>query len=709
MSNEHAQLYELATAVGVLTSYQSWQGELRRAKPDVLLPVLRSLGVEIESADGAGAALHAQRRRHWQRFAAPCAVAWDGQQVAVDVRVPATEQGTYEVELHLESGEIRRFSGHLVEQQQTDQGAVDGAEYVQRSVRIPVGDLGYHRALVRAGAYQATCHVLSAPTTGFKLPSGKHWGVFAPMYALRGTGGCGDLGDLAELARWVGEIPPAGASFVGTLPLLATFLDEPCQPSPYSPVSRLFWNELYIDLASAPGLSASPEAQALLAGSEFGERERTLGEREFVDYRGQMAHKRVVLEALAANAWADDGVRAALESFVAGNPRVEDYARFRAATESRGQVWNQWPEPMRSGTLAAGDYDERACRYHIYVQYAMDTQLAGMKERNAATLYLDVPVGVNRAGYDVWRDRDAFVLDAAVGAPPDALFSSGQNWGLPPLHPHRMRERGFRYFIDTIQHHVRHAGLLRIDHAMGLHRLFWIPDGVPTGDGVYVFYPAGEMYAIISLESHRNACAITGEDLGTVPDYVRPAMQHHGLSRLYVAQFSLPDGDADGSGRAHIDPPPTGSVASLNTHDLPTFHGYWHGRDIDDFLDLGLYDQAEAEEQRALRRRTRERTASRLVEYGFLAPLDAGADANSEERLGAITRALFEYLAASPAEMMLVTLEDLWLAPLAHNVPGTVDERPNWRRRMNRRLADITGDKHLVATLRAIAERRQRS
>ena len=442
--SEKSDLHELAATVGVLTSYHSWQGELCQARPDVLLRVVRALGVDIAEATDAHTALQAERLRFWQQLAAPCAVAWDGHEVAIDIRVPAARQGGYELELILESGETRTVQGRLDELEQTGQAAASGTEYVQRTVRVPIGDLGYHRGIVRADDREGVCHVLAAPTTGFELAPGKRWGVFAPMYALRGTGGAGDLGALAELARWAHGIGDqgAGASFVGTLPLLSGFLEEPFEPSPYSPASRLFWNELYVDLATAPGLQVSAKARELLASSEFAARERELATLELVDYRRQMAHKRALLEALAESAWADDDARAAIEAFAADNPRLEDYARFRAATEARGQVWSEWPESMRNGVLTASDYDPRARRYHMYVQYAMDAQLARFDGRNAAALYLDVPVGVNRASYDVWRDRDAFVLDAAAGAPPDALFSSGQKLGpssAPPTPDTRAR------------------------------------------------------------------------------------------------------------------------------------------------------------------------------------------------------------------------------------------------------------------------------
>jgi 4-alpha-glucanotransferase len=357
-----------------------------------------------------------------------------------------------------------------------------------------------------------------------------------------------------------------------------------------------------------------------------------------------------------------------------------------------------WPERLRGGTLSEGDFDEDARRYHVYAQYAMDTQLRAMDDSATAHLYLDLPVGVNRAGYDVWRDRGAFALRASAGAPPDPLFSDGQNWGLPPLHPRHIRERGHRYFIDSIRHHMRHAGLLRVDHVMGLHRLFWIPDGVDTKDGIYVHYPAGEMYAIISLESHRHHCEVIGEDLGTVPDYVRPSMVHHGLSRLYVVQFSLPTGN---KGHTDIEKPPAQSVASLNTHDLPTFRGYWQGRDIDDFRALGIIDDHEAASDHAGRRATRQATVEFLICRGLLDPRDAG-------EVGPVMRALLCYLGASDAEAVMVNLEDLWLEDTPHNVPGTSHQRPNWRRKLRYSSDEICADRSVIGVLRDLDRLRRK-
>jgi 4-alpha-glucanotransferase len=684
-------LFALAHETGVLTSYHDWKGRLREARPEVLMQVLAMLGLDMERPDQADDALCLHRRAEWQTMVPPCAVAWDGSHVALGLRLPVAMRGSFVATVALESGVTRTQHGQLSDIEPVEIADVDGESYAMRPLSIRIGEFGYHRVVVEAGQRRGECLVIAAPTAGYRPGKDRRWGVFAPLYAMhRGGGsGAGDLADLLRLGRFARGL---GGSFVGTLPLLASFLTEPFEPSPYSPVSRLFWNELHVDLGSAPGLELCAEASQMLQAKAFLAESERLRARELVDYRAEMAHRRAVLEPLAAAAWRSNGLRSKLEAYLQEQPRLDDYARFRAVTEARAKVWMEWPEPLRGGTLSDRDFDEEVRRYHIYAQYAMDTQLGGMGASATASLYLDLPVGVNRGGYDVWRDRGAFTLGASAGAPPDPLFSDGQNWGLPPLHPRHIRECGYRYFIDSIRHHMRHAGLLRVDHVMGLHRLFWIPEGVDTRDGVYVHYPAGEMYAILSLESHRHDCAVVGEDLGTVPDYVRPSMVHHGLSRLYVAQFSLPRGEA---GSTNIEPPPAQSVASLNTHDLPTFQGYWQGRDIDDFRALGIIDDDEAASDHAAREATCKATLRCLIARGLLAPEQA-------DDVEAVMRALLCYLAAGDAEMVLVNLEDLWLETAPHNVPGTLDERPNWRRKLRYSIDEITQDHDVIGFLREL-------
>jgi 4-alpha-glucanotransferase len=297
----------------------------------------------------------------------------------------------------------------------------------------------------------------------------------------------------------------------------------------------------------------------------------------------------------------------------------------------------------------------------------MDHQLAALAGAHGVDLYLDLPVGVNADAYEVWRDRELFVLGASTGAPPDALFLGGQSWGLPPLHPEVVRRRGYRYVIDCVRHHMRHAGMLRVDHVMGLFRLFAVPAGCGATDGIYLRYQADELMAILTIESRRNRCALVGEDLGTVPDQVRPAMARHGLARLHVGQFAMP---------AKVGQPPLAAVpeaiASLNTHDTATFGGWWRGTDIDDRRALGLITDAQVVSERRERADSKQALLA-FVDRGTLAPAALADEARAA--LGATLD-----LARGPAAVVLVNLEDLWLESAPQNVPGTSDERPNWRR-----------------------------
>src|SRR5688500_9559420 len=304
--------------------------------------------------------------------------------------------------------------------------------------------------------------------------------------------------------NWVREL---GGKVVATLPLLAGFDAE---PSPYSPVSRLFWNERYLDVEALP------------------------------EYRGKRD-----LRECAERFVPDEG----FEEFAV---HAREYAEFRAAVSSRaetrdlgrpGRTLIAPPGPPGSSTDARddrwmGDFDsardEAAVRLHLYVQYRMAQQ---MERLSAQGLYLDFPLGVNSGGYDVRKYGHIFAEGASVGAPPDSFFTKGQNWGFPPFHPDALRADRYRYFRAAIANHAKHASILRLDHVMGLHRLYWIPDGMDAKDGVYVRYHDEELYAIVVLESVRNRCAIVGEDLGTVPDYVPKAMRRHGLRRMYVVQY----------------------------------------------------------------------------------------------------------------------------------------------------------------------------
>jgi len=361
----------------------------------------------------------------------------------------------------------------------------DGDETAWRGNRTPKVPLGYH-------VLDERFLLIAAPRRA-PAPEPRSSGVFLPLYALRTKRSpvLADLTDLKTLTETYG--------LVGTLPLFATFDDD---PSPYSPVSRLFWNEAYLDVGELPGADS-----------------------DYVDWPGVLERKRERIP-----------LRPPPEPWLASHPHAEDYARFRAKEGGSSEM-------------------------HLSAQYLVDQQL-----RELGSLYLDFPVGVHPRGYDV-SAFDVFVSGASVGAPPDGFFRGGQNWGFPPVDPTKSAEQGHEYFRACIETVMRVATILRIDHVMGLHRLFVIPDGFDATDGVYVRYPADDFYAILTLEATRNGCAIVGEDLGTVPRGVRSAMREHGLLRSYVYVFD-PDGEI-----------PADCLASLDTHDTATFAA-WGEREL---------------------------------------------------------------------------------------------------------------------------------
>lgn len=673
-------LEQLARLYGIITAYRDYTGRTRPASPRALLASLGALGAPVTGPANVPDALRLRRQELWRRPCAPVTVYRAGRDSGVELRLAARQwPGSITMYLELEGGESRQWSvnpGHLPV---TGADTVEGIEYTARRVPLPAGlPPGYHRLSIQLPGGACQTMLISAPARAYDLSAGANrvWGVFLPLYALRSdrSWAAGDVTDLEKLMDWVQNL---GGGLAGTLPLLAAFLDEPFDPSPYAPVSRMFWNEFYLDVTRVPELEHCPAAREVINSPAFQAEIANLRSAPLVDYRRGMAAKRRVLELLARCCYAPEspGLEP-LRRWTAENPAARDYARFRAAIDRQRTTWDRWPERMRGGDLRPGDYDQEAEQYHLYVQWLAAGQfrhLASRARENGPGLYLDFPLGVHGGGYDVWRHREVFATAAACGAPPDRLNTGGQNWGFPPLHPERLREQGYSYFIACLRHHLRHAGVLRLDHVMGLHRLFWIPAGLPAGEGVYVRYPAGELYAILALESRRHRTVLVGEDLGTVPGIVRSSMAQNGIRRMYVLPFEFKRVQRRG-----LHPVPAGSLACLNTHDMPTATAFWR--------------QSEPLTRAAL--------AGFLYRKGLL-PSPGG---NAQK----VMRGCYRYLAAGRAGIALVNLEDLWLETAPQNIPGTGPEKPNWRRKARRSLKEFSRSPAVLQTLREINRLRRR-
>lgn len=687
-------LHQLARLYGVQTAYYDVAHRRQQASAEALLAVLRALGASVQSLKDVPAALRERRQILWQRLLEPVVVAWDGRPLTMSVRIPShTADIPLAGHLMMETGKRESWQWNMADLPVLESAEVEGTQYVVKRLPLPEKlPWGYHQFTLELLGKPAEALIIVAPLKAYSPPEdarGQTWGVFLPLYALytQQSWGAGDFSDLEALAEWVAKM---GGGVVATLPLLATFLDRPFDPSPYAPASRLLWNEFYLDITSVPELQECPSAQALLSSSSFQEEIETLRNSPLVDYRRQMAVKRRVLEELCRCCFAEATDRLeTLRRFAEAYPVVEDYARFRATCERQYASWRSWPQPLRGGLLKEGDYDEEVRRYHLYVQWLAHQQIQSLSEKardRGPGLYLDFPLGVHPEGYDVWRESTLFATDASGGAPPDVVFTKGQNWGFPPLHPERLRQEGYSYYIACLRHHLRHAGILRIDHVMSLHRLFWVPKGMEASEGVYVRYPVEEFYAILSLESHRNKAVVVGEDLGTVPPYVRPTMSRHGLHRMYVMQYELLS-DSQRALRAV----PADVVASINTHDMPPFAAFWQGLDIEDRLELGLLDKTGARMERKTRQALKKALVLSLKRKGWLKDISLDTQA--------VLRACWLFLSASPARVTLVNLEDLWLEREPQNIPATREGRSNWQRKAHYPLETFSRMPEVVGML----------
>jgi 4-alpha-glucanotransferase len=687
VSDHRRALRRLARLYDVQESYTNVFGRRVRASVESTIAVLRAMGAPIEALEEATDALRARTEELARRPLEPVIVAWDGRVRDVGVHVP--ERRADRGLRYALAGEGEDPDGRDAwhEAAPVAQGPAEAGHVPARLTidhRLPPGR---HELWIEAGEGPARALVLSAPRK-CPQPDRRWWGVFAPLYALRGEDdwGVGSFSELAGFRRWIDAL---GGSVTATLPLFAQFLDEPMlEPSPYSPASRLFWNETYIDVAHVPGLETCEEARDVLDDPVFREQIARLRKADLTDHPAVAAAKRRVLDPLAQEAFRGTPPKG-LADF-ARNARAADYARFRAEAERRGGWWGAWPETERGGSLPGAALDDDRARYHLFVQWVAALQLAEASDGAGAGrggLMLDLPIGVNGAGYDVWRERSSFAPDVAAGAPPDVFWSQGQDWGAPPPHPHGAREAGYRYHDEVLHTLFRYAAIARIDHVIGLHRLYWVPRGASAKDGVYVRYRPEEWYALLSISANEAKAVVVGEDLGTVPGSVRPAMRSHGLLRTFVAQR-----EANAGG---LPEPPVESVAALNTHDMPTWAAFWRGADVPLREELGLIDHAEAERILLARRNVREALPASLPGSGLRADLDGEDPAASLE-------ASLERLAASRAAIVTASLGDLLLEPDPQNVPGTGAERLNWRRRYPWTLEELSRRREVTSMLEGI-------
>lgn len=689
---DHGELGALAGELGVQTWFWDTQGNRRAASRDGLVAVLRSLGAPVDAAGGLGE-LRDFVEAAQVRPVEPVVVGHEGEPIELEVRVP-TIGGSNRAVVHLqpESAEPLRFEVVLDQVPEVGRAHAAGREHIVRRVRLDLGPtvgVGYHPLIVElGGALHASTLIVAPHRVPQAGPAERTWGVFAALYGCRPDDVFGpNVRDLTRIGSWLDGL---GGRVVATLPILATYLSEPFDPSPYAPVSQRYWNEMFLDISATPELAASERARHLLDDPATRAAAEELGSADLFDHRRRYALVRPVLDELAATCLAGPATdRAEFDRWVEANPDAVRYANFRAATDRTGTGWHAWG--LGPGRLPGGEEGSPEAATHLWAQWTMSRQLAGVAadlEARDVRLYLDLPVGTSGDGFDTWAEHELYAWGCGVGAPPDDFFGAGQNWGFPPVNPFVARAQGHRQLAASLRHHLSAAGVLRLDHVMGFHRLYWVPDGVPASEGVYVRYPADEMFAVLAVEASRRGARVVGEDLGTVPDEVREALDRYGILGMYVSQFQLPEG------QGHAIPMPhQHQVASLDTHDTPTFAAWWRADDIALRQSLGLHGEDRATDDRGARDRDKAALEGALRDAGVL---------HGEADEHAVLGALVELLGASDAATVLVAVDDLLHETDPQNVPGTASDRPNWVRMQSCTLPELFSDPWIDALLRRL-------
>lgn len=740
--SESDLLRMLADRAGIAADYYDITGTLHVTTDETRRAILAAMHLKTANRDELIEELTAWDVRLWVQRCEPVQViraSRDAGTWSLHVPCDGSDDSSLRVHwlLHTETSEqlYEREDGPGLRIEETR--VIQGRRFVRVTLAFPPDlPLGYYsvKAHVTGGETKTDSmfRLIVAPERCYIPDQLQHgvrwWGIALQLYSLRSerNWGVGDFRDLGAVIEWAGK--RLGAAVIGLNPLHALKNTKPYHVSPYSPSSRLFLNDLYIDVEQVVESWTDSDVQSLLREPSFLARIEAVRSCELVDYDGVRSVKREVLE-LCYRAFLRDhfaGQEPTLQPTTArgrsfqqfteheGEP-LTHYAVFQALEEHHqsvggaSSVWADWSESYRTPlTDAVAEFQRQhmpRVRFFQYLQWVAAEQVRGLvtKTHEAGMpigLYHDMALGSDRYGADGWRYQSVLVLGADCGAPPDAFAPEGQNWGFSPLDPLRLRASGYEYVIQLFRNSLRYGGAIRIDHVMALFRLFWIPRGLPPAMGTYVHYRDDELLAILALESVRAKALVIGEDLGTVPDWVRERLGPAGVLSYRVFYFEREHWGA-WKPPAHY---PAQSLAVVTTHDLPTLSGYWEGADIETRIGLGLVPSEDA--RNAMwgdRHREKAGILVALQAEGLL-PLGLSVDpAHVPAMTTELAEAIQLYLARTPAWIVLANLEDAIGTRLQTNLPGTVDQHPNWCRKLSVPIEALVQDprcEHLAAQLR---------
>lgn len=721
-------LDKLAATQALAQGYYDHRGEFRTFSAEAKAAILQAMGIDTHDQSVVEAAIVRERVTGWRQPLPPVWVQLQGQPMRCELRIPASAAtGSIGWQVICENGAVFGAEQQLAPLEVFERGSVDGEDYLK--LCLPLSEalpLGYHRLTVSLHAgVTATAVLIVAPPHCYEPPEAaqghRYWGLAIQLYTLRSADnwGVGDFGDLLDLIR---NAAPHRCALLGLNPLHALRPADPRHISPYSPSSRQFLNILYIAVPRVPEFDECEPAQRYVHSEGVQARLRTLRAADHVDYVGVAELKLSVLKLLHGHfrkrhLAADDARAAAFREFVAQRGEAltlhalyDALDRRFSRREQSNWGWPSWPEAYRDPRAAAPQAFLRECAEEVeFFQYAqwlaeqqlVEAQIFAREQGMPLGLYGDVAVGVNPNGAESWSNQALYLHAVSIGAPPDPLALKGQDWGIPPQNPPELVRQAYAPFIAMLRANMRAAGALRLDHVMALCRLWWVPSGFQATDGVYMRYPLDDLLAIVALESLRHHCVVIGEDLGTVPDEMRAAMERYGLYHYKVLLFEK---DKHGC----FNPPPQyvrRALAAVTTHDLPPLKSWWQAQDIELRVRLHLYpDLRTLAAVRDERDRDRRALMHALADTGlwYRQPHEP-----LPEYSHALMRAVHLYLGLSNSALLVVQLEELLAMSDPVNVPGTNEEYPNWRRKLSDTAQTMFGRAETQEVLRALERARR--
>ena len=678
-------LGELADRFGISTQFYDWKGRHTQVGEQTVVAILAEFDVDASTPERARAAAQRVRDDHWRRIVQPCVVLRAGQEGRVDVHVPAGAP----VSLRIVGEDGNDHLPWQVDNWNPDR-PIDGRMIGEATFGIPGNlPLGYHELIVTIGTHDAdgsaadggihttaTSTIIVTPNrVGLprRMGASRVWGYAAQLYSVRShhSWGLGDLTDLADLCTWSAS---QGAGYLLTNPLHAAEVAGRMEPSPYLPSSRLFVNPIFIRPELIAEYHDLDQYDAYLIESL---RTTTLDDdpQALLDRDRTWQAKSQALE-LIHRVDMSASRRMAFTAFrVARGRRLEDFATWCLLSELHGSDWHDWPAELHDphGAAVARVRREHAGRidFHMWLQWIADQQLStaqscGTDAGMPVGLICDLAVGVNGSGADAWMLNGLFAREMNVGAPPDPFNQAGQDWGQPPMRPDVLEQMAYAPLREMVSSALRHAGGVRIDHIMGLFRLWWVPRGLGPRHGAYVRYNHEAMVGVVALEAYRAGALVIGEDLGTVEPWVRDHLASRGILGTSIMWFETgPDGRPrqPQQWREH-------AMSSVTSHDLPPTSSYLRGDHVELRDRLGLLTES-VDEERENARRERETWLASLRQQGVLE-----ADEDDPEQ---VTLAMHTLLTRTPSKVINATLTDAVGDPRTQNLPGTEDEYPNWR------------------------------